>query len=172
MYCIRPDPLRASVRVWLPETSIVTTARPLLVWFQDPSLFNHMLKPLQREAIRTFVLGKDVLYILSHGLWQIPLMRSSLTRVRPLARLLGDFQGILHFSPLTVETSPKFSVRGLQSEFYRSASTRFKERTAHFSLSNQVIYASSRCLVVRSFRKLCIKQTSSLLHALFSNYRV
>ena len=28
-----------------------------------------------------------------------------------------------------------------------------------FSLSNQVIYASSRCLLVRSFRKLCIKQT-------------
>ena len=60
------------------------------------------------------------------------LLCSSLTRVRPLARLLGDFQSIVHFSPLTVGTSPKFSVRRLQSEFYRSASTRFKERTVHF----------------------------------------
>ena len=49
-----------------------------------------------------------------------------------LRKLLGDFISIVHFSPLTVGTSPKFSVRGLQSEFYRSASTCFKERTVRF----------------------------------------
>ena len=81
--------------------------------------------------MRTFVLGKDVLYPFPRVMVN-PLVTSSLTRVRPLARLLGDFQSIVHFSPLTVGTSPKFSVRGLQSEFYRSASTRFKERTVHF----------------------------------------
>ena len=87
-----------------------------------------MLKSLQREAIRTFVLGKDVLYPFP----RVMVNPSSLTRVRPLAQLLGDFISIVHFSPLTVGTSPKFSVRGLQSEFYRSASTCFKERTVRF----------------------------------------
>ena len=56
-----------------------------------------------------------------------PLLFSSLTRVRSFARLLGDFRSIVHFSSLTAGTSPKFSVRGLQSE-------------------------SSCCLLVRSFR--------------------
>ena len=122
--------------------------------------------------MRTFVLGKDVLYPFPRVMVN-PLVTSSLTRVRPLARLLGDFQSIVHFSPLTVGTSPKFSVRGLQSEFYRSASTRFKSALYTFPLSNQVIYASSRCLLIRSFRKLCIKQALLRYYMLyFSNYRV
>ena len=60
---------------------------------------------------------------------------------------------VLCISPLTVGTSSKFSVHRLQSEFYQSASTRFKEHAVH------ITYASSRCLLVRSFRKLYIKQT-------------
>ena len=45
-----------------------------------------MLKPIQREAIRTFVLGKDVLYPFPRVMVN-PLVTFSLTRVRPLARL-------------------------------------------------------------------------------------
>ena len=78
-----------------------------------------MLKSLQREAIRTFVLGKDVLYPFP----RVMVNPSSLTRVRPLAQLLGDFISIVHFSPLTVGTSPKFlcaraTIRVLSVSFY------------------------------------------------------
>ena len=97
-----------------------------------------------------------------------PLVTSSLTRVRPLARLLGDLQNIAHFSSLTVGKRPKFSARGLQSEFYRSASTRFKERTVHFSTqkpSNLLFFALPTGKVLpQALHKADI---ASLLHAFF-----
>ena len=63
------------------------------------------------------------------------------------------------FSPLTVSPLTSSLCAGYNPSFIGQLLHASKSALYAFSLSNQVIYASSRYLLVRSFRKLCIKQT-------------
>ena len=77
------------------------------------------LKPLQREAIRAFVLGKDVFVSLPTGYGK-SLCYALLPLVFDRLRGYRETSIALCISPLTalmMEQRAKFSVRGLRSEF-------------------------------------------------------
>ena len=58
-----------------------------------------------------------------------------------------------------LEQAPSSLCAGYNPSFIGQLLHASKSALYAFSLSNQVIYASSRYLLVRSFRKLCTKQT-------------
>ena len=60
---------------------------------------------------------------------------------------------------LLLEQAPSSLCAGYNPSFIGQLLHASKSALYAFSLSKQVIYASSRYLLVRSFRKLCIKQT-------------